>query len=258
MSGFTSKVDAISEMNNTIQNDFDPRLTPLGVDHKIKSGNLKAWLTKFLDWITPTQTGSLKGKSPMITTDNQDYASLSWVNIIPVGTVLPWGGKDNINTPPDGFLFCDGSAYEPNDYPELYSVIGTAYGSFQSSFKVPNLDGKTIFGRLQAQGTPFDYVGRTGGNSTATLTVNNLPPHFHSAGGYQTASGGTHNHEVNKRKFAVNTATGTEGFTPPENGSFITGGSHTHTIIGNSGSTGSGSSFNILPPFVTMRYIIKT
>lgn len=54
-----------------------------------------------------------------------------------VGTIVPFGGSTSV----DGFLLCDGSEYNRTDYPELFEVIGTSFGtpSANTKFKVPDL-----------------------------------------------------------------------------------------------------------------------
>ena len=48
---------------------------------------------------------------------------------------------------PDGFLLCDGSEISVSDYPDLYAVIGTTFGSSDSTkFCLPDLRDKTLWG----------------------------------------------------------------------------------------------------------------
>ena len=57
---------------------------------------------------------------------------------IPLGTILPYSA--NTQNPPEGFLFCDGSAISRAMYPDLFSLIGTLYGSGDGSttFNLPD------------------------------------------------------------------------------------------------------------------------
>lgn len=54
-----------------------------------------------------------------------------------VGSIIPYGGT----TPPISFLMCDGLEVPKADYPELYAVIGDAFGSASETthFKLPDL-----------------------------------------------------------------------------------------------------------------------
>lgn len=53
--------------------------------------------------------------------------------MVPVGTILPYGGNvldarviDRLKE--SGWLVCDGSIYDKEEYPELYKVIGKNFG----------------------------------------------------------------------------------------------------------------------------------
>ena len=62
----------------------------------------------------------------------------------PIGTILPYGGA----TAPAGFLLCDGAEKNKADYPELYAVIGDAFGtaSVNTKFVLPDLREATTKG----------------------------------------------------------------------------------------------------------------
>lgn len=75
---------------------------------------------------------------------------------LPAGVMLPIGGT----TIPSDCLACDGGTYDVAEYPELYDVIGTNYGGTPgSTFKVPNLGNKALYG-----------MGVIGGQFGATTT----------------------------------------------------------------------------------------
>lgn len=54
--------------------------------------------------------------------------------ILPIGTIIPFAGKNT----PDKYLFCDGSTFSKDTYPELYAVL--------ESTTLPNLDGRFLEG----------------------------------------------------------------------------------------------------------------
>lgn len=58
------------------------------------------------------------------------------------GIMCPFGGE----TPPDGWLLCDGGAISRTTYRPLFDVIGTAYGVGDGSttFNLPNAIGRYI------------------------------------------------------------------------------------------------------------------
>lgn len=61
---------------------------------------------------------------------------------LPTGAIIAFAGV----TLPEGYLLCDGSAVEKQRYPELYEVIGDAYGETDLTFSLPDLRDRFIQG----------------------------------------------------------------------------------------------------------------
>ena len=102
---------------------------------------------------------------------------------VPIGVITEYGGT----TAPMGSLLCDGSSYLQSLYPQLFSVIGTAFGSVDSThFNVPDLRGVFPRGFDGTAGNDPDKASRTalktGGNTGNAI------------GSYQSAQLGTHTH----------------------------------------------------------------
>jgi microcystin-dependent protein len=119
-------------------------------------------------------------------------------NYTPVGTIITYAGA----TAPGGWLLCDGSEVSKTTYSRLFSVIGTLYGTSTDStkFVLPNLEDRIPVGK-----TSSNSLGNTGGSSSVTLAVNQLPSHTHtgtvdSSGSHvhtgTTDAGGVHSHGV--------------------------------------------------------------
>lgn len=104
---------------------------------------------------------------------------------IPTGLILPYGGT----TAPNGFLMCDGTAVSRTTYADLFSVIGTAFGSGDGSttFNLPDYRDRTLFMRNDKA------VGRT--------SLGSIPDHRHQSwgtpGGTGWSGGGANNGEYN-------------------------------------------------------------
>jgi len=185
--------------------------------------------------------------------------------LLPPGVILPYGAS----VAPLGFLLCDGSAYSRATYADLFAVIGTTYSaSDASSFRVPDMRLKMPY----YGGT----VGTTGGASTVTLNSNNLPAHTHTG---TTNTGGAHTHSITDPGHTHVSKIGRDdgncsnvaGQAPPGDSNdggtgmatysattgitIDSGGSHTHTFT--TDSTGSGTSFSILNPYMSLTFIIK-
>jgi microcystin-dependent protein len=78
--------------------------------------------------------------------------------------------------PPDGWLLCDGSAYNVQQYTTLYSIIGNIYGgNINQTFKVPDLRGRVPLNCSQ------DYPnGDLGGSESVALSNSEFPAHKHT------------------------------------------------------------------------------
>jgi len=105
-------------------------------------------------------------------------------NPFPVGMIFPYGA----NVAPAGYLLCDGSDYAETDFPELFTVIGTTYGSSSGRFNVPNLFNRTLVGA----GDDFSFA-TIGGDESITLTISEMPSHSHIADA-PTVVDPTHSH----------------------------------------------------------------
>lgn len=80
------------------------------------------------------------------------YDIEAYENPVPTGSVIPFAGE----TPPEGFLLCNGQEVSRIAYARLFSVIGEKFGAGDgvTTFEVPNLVEKFI------EGTE-SYVGQT-------------------------------------------------------------------------------------------------
>lgn len=62
----------------------------------------------------------------------------------PIGSIIPYGGA----TAPNGWLICQGQAISRSEYTDLFSAIGTTFGSGNGSttFNIPDLRNKAAMG----------------------------------------------------------------------------------------------------------------
>ena len=168
---------------------------------------------------------------------------------LPSGTVVPFAGT----SAPTGYLLAQGQAVSRSTYSDLFSAIGTTYGTGDgsSTFNLPDLRGRVVAGkddmggssanRLtdQTGGLNGDTLGDTGGSETHTLTEAQLAAHTHGAGSYTAAFPSGNNSSGGQGNTGSNTTTNL-------------------TVSGTSGSTGSGSAHNNVQPTIILNYIIKT
>lgn len=206
--------------------------------------------------------------------------------LVPVGSYLVLAHNGN----PTGYLYCDGSAVSRSTYAALFTVIGTTYGigNGSTTFNLPDCRGRSLFGSGGLVGAVFPsvngLVGVTGGNSSTTLSNNEMPTHNH--GGVSGLSGtldhthnattdfqGVHSHNVNDLgvgSFTTQSAGSANRIIPGTgyNASTTSVGSHQHNLT--TGGTnvslshshtisnqGSGQPFSIVPPFILAKVFIK-
>ncbi len=132
------------------------------------------------------------------------------------------------------------------------TAIPNGWALCDGSNGTPNLIGKFIRG-----GSTFT-VGTTGGSDTVTLSSSNLPSHSHTSGTLYTDTTGSHTHSCYQpRAGKSDNANDRTVMEYSDYKATSSAGSHSHTIYGSTGSTGSGSSFSILPSYYTLVYIMK-
>lgn len=181
----------------------------------------------------------------------------------PPGSIMSYLGT----TDPDGWVICDGRSISATDnrYSILAGILNTAFGITTNNsnyISTPNLKNLFICGRSDSSsGQSF-----TGGNSNVSLTVSNLPSHNHSIPDHKHQYIDACYMEINGHK-PNGSHYGTEG-SDNDNGFYYRGSDgrlystpqnlDTTTVSSQTtNNTGSNSSFSILPPYMTMNYIIK-
>ena len=170
-------------------------------------------------------------------TSNSEVYSCDYINSnagesSPTGSITIYAGA----TAPTGYLICDGTAISRNTYADLFNVIGTSYGTGDGSttFNLPNLKSRIPVG-LDSSDTSFNTLGKTGGEKTHTLTIEEMPSHNHKLCGALT--GEIKNITNSGNHWAQTT-------TEWQNETFIT-------------NTGGGQAHNIMQPYLVLNYIIK-
>src|ERR1700716_3386576 len=84
---------------------------------------------------------------------------------------------------PQGWAFCQGQLLAIAENDTLFNLIGTTFGGDgQSTFALPDLQGRVALHAGQGGGLQNYTIGESGGVESVTLTVNQMPQHSHSAG----------------------------------------------------------------------------
>ncbi len=93
------------------------------------------------------------------------------------------------NFAPHGWAFCNGQILPISQNTALFSLLGTTYGgNGQSTFALPDLQGRAAMFDGQGPGLSLRDLGETGGVDNVTLLVTEMPVHTHTVNG-KTAGG---------------------------------------------------------------------
>ena len=92
------------------------------------------------------------------------------------------------------WLLCDGRSLEILSYPQLFSIIGTSFGSADAEhFNLPDFRGRVAGCVGQGTGLTNRTLGQSIGAETHTLTIPEIPSHTHTG---TTDSNGVHIHSI--------------------------------------------------------------
>ena len=95
-----------------------------------------------------------------------------------LGMIIIFGGNFQIN----GWAFCNGQLLSIAQNTALFSLLGTTYGgNGQTTFGLPNLQGRVPVGFGQGPGLSPYSLGQVGGTETVTMQINQMPAHTHIA-----------------------------------------------------------------------------
>lgn len=197
-------------------------------------------------------TGQIRFNST--TTEFEGYNGSAWGGLasgVPVGTILAHAA----NTPPSGFLECNGSNISRSTYATLFSTISTTFGvgDGSSTFALPDLRGQFIRGWANTGSTDASRVfgsTQTDQNKNHTHTTDSTS----LTGGIRKISegflaGGSATGVFTKTSDGNNSITGSSSTSPVGGVDFD--GTHTHTISSSGGGT------EARPTNLALMYIIK-
>lgn len=187
--------------------------------------------------VSPAFTGTPTAPTAAAGTDTTQIATTAFVlaNGAPVGSVMMW----TTNTPPSGWLLCDGTSVLTSAYAALFGVIAYTFGGSGGSFTLPDFRNNFPVGSGDSYA-----LAATGGSKDAIVVSHNHtltdPGHAHWSG---TAYAGS-----------VVLQAGAQGGSSP-NGGVLLSSAETGITIASAGSSGTNAN---LPPYLGIRFIIKT
>lgn len=176
--------------------------------------------------------------------------------------IVMFGG----NFAPRGWALCDGQLLSINANQALFSLLGTTYGGDgRTSFALPDLRGRSPIQQGRGPGLSDIKLGQRGGLETKTLSLIELPNHFHTAsftGGAVNAAvsiPGTEDVGSSDEVAGNILASGiTNAYAVPTTGDRTNLASFNAPLSGsiNTQSMGNSQPFNIRNPFLGINYII--
>jgi microcystin-dependent protein len=200
-----------------------------------------SWGTSYAVGTAANDLVQLNGSAQLPAVDGSQLTNLPAASI-PAGVIVPYAGS----TAPSGWLLCYGQQVSTSAYANLYTAIGTTYGSGSGTFGIPDLRGRAAFGADAMGGTA---AGRLGSGNTGGIT------------GSATlgASGGQQSHTLTSNEQAsMNVTVGiglSDGQGSNNGAQNLVNNSLNNTTSGT--ASGGGQAHNVTPPALVLNYIIK-
>ncbi|MFE0463198.1 phage tail protein [Kitasatospora sp. NPDC058965] len=164
---------------------------------------------------------------------------------LPNGTIVPYAGQlDPTWLQGQGWLYCDGSELQVDDYQGLYAAIGDNYGGGPGTFNLPDLRGRFARGVDQGAGrdpyansrTASNQGGLAGNNPGSVQAYCTAQP----TAVYTTDSPGDHTHSVEHLptdQEGLATAGSHYAIWPSASATSIGNGDHSHNVTGGDAET---------------------
>ena len=246
LSGVLTIHDVLPGDNIEVTNNGDGTLTIGSVVPPLEADDIGVITTGFDGSLGPSDSTV---QVALDTLDDSVRAAM------PCGGLVMWP----TTTAPLGWLLCDGTSHLRDDYPALFAVIGTTFGSVDGThFNVPDMRGRFPVG-FKSTDTDFDAMGEVGGSKTH---AHSTPAHTHPLSdngaakieaddandwvrvdNVPTASSWTADARTNSTTVVASGTTGAVG-----------AGLIGDTDASTPGVTGSSSG---LPPYMAINFIIK-
>ena len=167
---------------------------------------------------------------------------------------------------PAMWAYCMGQYLDINQNQALYSILGTWFGGDgRTTFRIPDLRGRTAIGIGQGPGLTNRIQGQFFGWETHTLTTSQMPAHNHLAAltGSATVSPAAQSGRASLTNdptdnYPAQPAAGTDIYSDSVNTSMGPSAVDTSGLGIAVGLTGNSLPFNIMQPSLVLSYIICT
>lgn len=149
------------------------------------------------------------------------------------------------NFPPKGWAFCNGQILAIAQNQALFAVLGTTYGgNGQTTFGLPNLQGRAPIHWGTQQGGPSYDLGQSAGETAHTLISAEMPAHNHML---QGASAPQNNNRSPSGNY-LGSSSALNWFAPPP--------ATTTLNPGTVAPAGGGQPHDNMQPYLVLNFII--
>jgi microcystin-dependent protein len=154
------------------------------------------------------------------------------------------------NFAPRGWAFCAGQILPIAQNTALFSLLGTTYGgNGQTTFALPDFQGRVAVGQGQGPGLPSIDLGEEAGSPTESVIITEMPAHVHTI----TEGASTVDGNPNAVKSPANAFPGYSDSAP-----LYATASNANLAPITCGPAGGSQPHNNMQPFLGMNYIIAT
>ena len=149
------------------------------------------------------------------------------------------------NFAPRGWAFCQGQILPISQNTALFSLLGTTYGgNGQTTFALPDLQGRAVVHTGQGPGLSQYDLGEMGGQESVALSTSQMPAHSHAL-------------QVNGQAATAATASGNyPGVSTGSVGNAYGTATAGTMPAGTISQTGSGTPHDNRQPYLILNYVI--
>jgi len=168
-----------------------------------------------------------------------------------VGQILMFAG----NFPPAGWSTCQGQLMPISENDTLFNLIGTTYGGDgQSTFGMPDLQGRVPIHMGQGGGLSNYIIGQASGTEDVTLNVQQIPQHSHAV---QIVTGNPGNSQASPSASVVLSDAQVGGANIPNPWAPYDSANQTLLKAGTLGLAGSNQPHTNIQPYLTITFCIS-
>jgi len=159
------------------------------------------------------------------------------------------------NFAPKGYATCQGQILSIAQNTALFSLLGTVYGgNGQTTFALPDLQGRVAVGQGQGPGLPEYSIGEKAGTPNVTLLTANMPSHVHTLNGMRVnIKAASTPADLQSPEGVYPAATSSAIYTDTPTPNVFMG---APSVTGTTDISGGSQPFSVLNPYLCMNYSI--